>query len=319
MEITERCNSSCAFCHQDFGQHRGGHGVDTSLGLYWIRWAADQGIRFIRFTGGEPTLHPGLEHFCRVAWDHGLKIIINTNGLASFSILKRISRWVHTLKVSLPSPHGKISDSTTGSRNSLRRKLDTMALALESAIQVEALTAMIPQNVGIVTDFLELLANFPGVTWVPLRIESSAKNPRPITRNQMQRLAEEFDALRNRFLGVPKLRLATPFCSVEPPELGARVFSGRVQDCGPFKSLTVNVDGRLMSCYSCRTPIQRAASLDAVFTDPEVIRLTCKKSLPVWCQQCGFADQCMGGCASPYAAEVRDGELVDYLSRPMEG
>jgi radical SAM protein with 4Fe4S-binding SPASM domain len=315
LEITERCNSRCSFCHQNFGEKRRRGMMDSDLALRCIKWASDEGVKYIRFTGGEPTLHPGLEHFCRVAAEHGLKVVINTNGLGSFAKLKRISHAINILKVSLPSPVPDVSDSLTQRRDSLRRKLDTMALGLESAILVDALTVMVPQNIGLMVDFLELLANFPGVTWSPLRMESSATSPRPVNRDQLQRLAEELDTLRTQFPGIHKLGLATPFCSVEPPELGARVFSGRAEGCGPFHSLTVDVQGSLMSCYSCRTPLRHVASVHGVLDHPEVTRLTSKGSLPIGCRNCRFVDRCMGGCASPYATEVRDWGIADYLSR----
>lgn len=74
--ITGRCNFKCPYC-------RGTSGSDvsieegTSIIDYWI----SQGLKNIRFSGGEPTLHPNLLQFVRQAKEGKVeRIAISTNG-----------------------------------------------------------------------------------------------------------------------------------------------------------------------------------------------------------------------------------------------
>jgi len=197
----------------------------------------------------------------------------------------------------------------------LATKIRTARLAMELGFEIEILTALLPENIGRLDAFVALLEGLPGARWVPLRLESSPTAPRPLTREELQQLAEEIDRLMRRYPGrIPGIRLATPFCAVDPIELGARVLSGRAEDCGPFRSLTVEPTGQLVSCYSCRVPIRQIDSMENVDRDPEVIRLRSIDVLQPRCRSCEYAARCMGGCASDHARAQSEGSSIDYLA-----
>lgn len=328
IELTDACQARCSFCHQrgearrvrigSMGRTRRSPHLLVTTVREWLAWAARQGISTVRFTGGEPTLHPHMLDFCQEAHGLGLKVIVNTNGLYGFTIIEALSRWVTTCKVSVPTLDGDACDRLTGVKGSLHRKLDTVMLALEQGMEVEMLTAMVPENIDHVEAFMRLQEDLPGVLWVPLRLESSPEVPRPLTSGMMQQMAEEIDRAQQAFPGRDtRLHLATPFCAVRPVELGARVFSGRAEDCGPYCSLTVTSSGTLAACYSCRQPIQAHEHLASVLAEREIVELTKVERLPASCRSCEYVARCMGGCASPHATVERDGGRVDYLA--LEG
>jgi radical SAM protein with 4Fe4S-binding SPASM domain len=288
--------------------------MQSVVAAEWIRWARDEGIPSVRFTGGEPTLEPTLLSLCELAKTVGLRVTLNTNALSDHDLLDRLVGIVDTVKVSLPVLEEGLSDSITGVRGSLTRKLQTTVLALEAGFEVELLTVMIPENIGLVDSFLTLARSLPGARWVPLRLESSSVSLRPLTRGMVQSLATELHTLKKQHsLENLRLRLATPFCAVTPIELGAQVFSGRAEDCGPFKNLTVDPMGHLISCYSCREELPSKISLEQVLQAQEVRQLIDKESLPAKCQTCDFVDRCMGGCFSPHALVEERGGRIDYL------
>jgi MoaA/NifB/PqqE/SkfB family radical SAM enzyme len=71
LEITGKCQLSCAHCYAESGP-TGTHGAMS--GADWHRvidQAADLGVRMVQFIGGEPTLHPDLpelvDHACGCA------------------------------------------------------------------------------------------------------------------------------------------------------------------------------------------------------------------------------------------------------------
>ncbi len=222
---------------------------------------------------------------------------------------------MRTLKISIPVADSARLDALTGVSDALATKIRTALLATELGFEIEILTALVPENIGHLSRFVDIIERLPGARWVPLRLESSPTSLRPVTRHDIQNLAEEVDRLMRCFPGkVPGIRLATPFCAVDPIELGARVLHGRADDCGPFRSLTVDSSGRLVSCYSCRVPIRRTENLESAQNDPEVLRLRSAAGLPSACRACHYVERCMGGCASEHARHATGDGAVDYLA-----
>lgn len=319
VEVTSACSARCAFCHQDFGHARVRTHAPVARLMEWLDWAVREGIHHIRFTGGEPTLHPDLPALCAEAARLGLSVTINTNALGAPDRLLRLAPFVRTVKVSVPALREDLVDALTGVRGALTRKLRMIGLLLEEGFDVQILTVMIPENTPAISSFLDLVDGFPGAEWIPLRVEPSPQAPRPIDHIQMRELAAELALVAGSQPGRGvRLHLATPFCAASSIEEGRRVFAGRVEDCGPFESLTVTSEGNLVACYSCRIPFAHAASLSTLQGDPEHVSLTSLAALPSRCRSCQYLVTCGGGCRSPLALEPRAGGLGDYLIPPDE-
>ena len=282
---------------------------------YWFKCALKEEINSIRLTGGEPTLHPDIEQICAKAKNFGLFVSLNTNGLNKGSLYRRLFPLIDEIKISLPHPQSDKLDRLTGVRNSLMMKLDTISSAVKYGLKTEILSAMVPGNIGLVEEYIRFVKDIPGLTWCPLRVEPSPDNHHPIRREQLQALAEEIKLCRDKYPDINvKLRLAAPFCAVEPIELGVQVLSGRSEDCGPFKSLSVDTSGNLMSCYSCRNPIKNHKNFEELIQDEEFINLTSLNMLPNKCRECTYVEKCMGGCRSPHALVKSEGGYIDYLA-----
>lgn len=98
LVLTSRCNFNCPYC-------RGVGGPDVSYsdaGKVVKLWASE-GLRNIRFSGGEPTLYRGIFDLCEMARDLAIeRIAISTNGSASqVTYGKMISSGVNDFSVSL--------------------------------------------------------------------------------------------------------------------------------------------------------------------------------------------------------------------------
>lgn len=80
--ITNKCNFNCPYCRNlrsDIDKELTDRGVYPILD-YWI----SEGLKNIRFSGGEPTLHPSLIDYVKYCKDNGVeRIAISTNGSAS--------------------------------------------------------------------------------------------------------------------------------------------------------------------------------------------------------------------------------------------
>ena len=77
--LSARCNFKCPYC-----RHIGGRDMDVDQVMKTLALWADDGLKNVRFSGGEPTLWPGLYGVVDYARIFGIKrIALSTNGSAS--------------------------------------------------------------------------------------------------------------------------------------------------------------------------------------------------------------------------------------------
>ncbi len=86
--VTRRCNLSCGYCNE-YDDHSPPVPLDTLLAR--VDHLASLNVASITFTGGEPLLHPHLDHLIRAGRRHGMIVTVITNGF-------RLSRrWIERL------------------------------------------------------------------------------------------------------------------------------------------------------------------------------------------------------------------------------
>ena len=314
LEITQACQLRCAFCY--LGEpnlwRRDEHMPENEV-LRWIDWAVENKIPAVRFTGGEATMHPNIKLFCNYAYLQKRWIILNTNGMADDRLYDDLI--AHDLRVSVPLLDAARLDEITGGVNVLQKKLALIERTLAAGKRrVSMLTVITPELIGKLEEFAKLLHASPGLMWVPLRYEASPTVPRPLTRAQMQAIAEEMADLMDRYPEqVNGVCIATPFCAVTPTSLGARVFGGRIRDCGPTVALNVNFEGNLAACFGV-CELFRDGTLDDVKNSPKLHAHCSLEALPHECQTCEYVQRCGGGCRKPAGLVSHRGKYVDYLA-----
>ncbi|MCD6578813.1 radical SAM protein [bacterium] len=126
--ITHRCNLHCKYCN---GPHKNEKIPketkikmllsDFPLSLYkklikeWVK----QGLKYIHFTGGEPTLHPQLPEFVRIAKENGILTSIATNGTTSVELFRKlVENGLYEFQISVDSFNPYIYESITGVKGS---------------------------------------------------------------------------------------------------------------------------------------------------------------------------------------------------------
>ena len=78
--INNACNANSGFCNFARGLPKDTwHFVTLEEGIEAIRILHREGIRYLVFSGGEPTLHPDLVAFIRYAAGLGIKVMVVTN------------------------------------------------------------------------------------------------------------------------------------------------------------------------------------------------------------------------------------------------
>ena len=101
--VTYRCNSRCGYCNvwQD-PAFRGIKELSEAEGMELIRQCHGAGVRFLDFTGGEPTLCPHLPRWITFAKSLGIKTEVTTNAaITSDETLDEIAALVDKCNVSL--------------------------------------------------------------------------------------------------------------------------------------------------------------------------------------------------------------------------
>ena len=86
--ITDRCNFKCPYCRGLREDLRGS--ISREDGLAVLKQWCDDGLVNVRFSGGEPTLHPDLIEFVEFCVERGARVAISTNGSAPIKMYDRL-------------------------------------------------------------------------------------------------------------------------------------------------------------------------------------------------------------------------------------
>lgn len=139
LEITGRCQLSCAHCYASSGP-TGSHGSMTTGD--WERLldqAPGAGISWVQMIGGEPTRHPDFAHMLKHALSTGLRVEVYSN---LYHVPERLWPLLAdpnvTLATSYYSDDGGEHDRITGRTGSHTRTLAGIQEALRRGITLRA-------------------------------------------------------------------------------------------------------------------------------------------------------------------------------------
>lgn len=93
ISITSDCNMLCRYCHNE-GTKRMSVSLSYEDVIYIVGIFMQYGFKEIRFTGGEPCIHPDLKRMCQYirCYYPNILIGINTNGVSDFTIESLIGK-----------------------------------------------------------------------------------------------------------------------------------------------------------------------------------------------------------------------------------
>jgi len=112
--LTDRCNFKCAYCRGMRQDCRGD--MPPKMACKVVKFWTDDNLFAIRFSGGEPTLYPGLSLLARMATRQGVKHrAVSTNGSAEWSVYdKLLKAGVNDFSVSLDACCASYGDKMAG-------------------------------------------------------------------------------------------------------------------------------------------------------------------------------------------------------------
>ena len=167
ISLTDKCNLKCIYCMPSDVKYEDEYinkNLSTDDYKFIIKSMANIGITKLRFTGGEPTLHPGLNELIWYAKNECNidDIAITTNGV-------NLSKMIHTLKssglkkvnISLDSLKEYKYKSITRGGN-LKEVIDGINMCIKEGIKVKINCVAIKGfNDGEIYDFMELIRYNP--------------------------------------------------------------------------------------------------------------------------------------------------------------
>jgi MoaA/NifB/PqqE/SkfB family radical SAM enzyme len=112
--ITPECNFNCPYCRGLREDCREVISLEKAIKI--IDWWADDGLKHIRLSGGEPTTHPDLAKMIAHAKSRGIeRIAISTNGSAEMDVYKDlVEKGVNDFSISLDACCASFADRMAG-------------------------------------------------------------------------------------------------------------------------------------------------------------------------------------------------------------
>lgn len=122
--LTDKCNFKCPYCRKlPSSWHTNLDSAKETVGLW-----ASQGLKNIRFSGGEPTVHPNLVEIVEFTKKLGIeRIAVSTNGSANLELYKKIIKaGVNDLSISLDACCSAYGDKMAGVSGAWSKVVDNI-------------------------------------------------------------------------------------------------------------------------------------------------------------------------------------------------
>jgi len=174
MILTPRCNFACTYCRglsvlsEDCSED-----IDYSTAEFTLSQWINQGLRNVRFSGGEPTLYPHLVELVYQCRRGGVsRIAISTNGSMDFGVYEKlIEAGVNDFSISLDACCATFGDKMAGVNGSWNKVVGNIR-KISALTYVTVGVVLTEENVDTVSDIV-CFAHSLGVA--DIRIISAAQ------------------------------------------------------------------------------------------------------------------------------------------------
>jgi MoaA/NifB/PqqE/SkfB family radical SAM enzyme len=317
--INNACNANCGFCNfaRDSLPKSHWRFVDRQGALDAMDIMYRQGIRYLLFTGGEPTLHPDLIEFVRHGAGLGMKVMLVSNaglfkphkirelhaaGVSSFIIsIDAASPELHEQNRGLPGVCDKIREAVT-----ILEELGvhpTASVTMSRLVDYDALPG-----------FLELLG-FTAVTFsYPLThlnsnfLGFSGSDLVDYSKEELLAAFDKVEALKKRF------RVVNPTASIEDMKRHLQGTEEKFPCLGGYRYFYLDWDLMLWRCHYWEAPMCSIYEFD----DSKLVRDNCTRCM-IDCYRDASAMQHVAVSVHDAYQAVKRGRLkesVKALTRP---
>ena len=201
VDITGRCNMNCNFCYYPDRSL-----PDMSAEYFENVCAKLPGHVYIRLAGGEPTLHPDLINFLRIAVKYGHTVYISSNGMkytdpAFMDSLKEAKESGLAFHLGLSMDGGYSNNrayETINGGDCLKQKLEAFDSLISYKIGRVCLSAIIVRglNEDVIPQLIELARRHQDVVrYIHFRNAAKVgvwKNTEPYTTNEIKDIVKQY-------------------------------------------------------------------------------------------------------------------------------
>jgi len=291
IEITGKCRLSCRYCT---------HPKTADVPLKDIKAAlneaASMGIRVIRFTGGEPLLHPDIQTILTYAKSKKFAIILNTAAQnLNPRLIKTIVTNVDAALISLQGHNEKSHSAYTRSPFPFLDKIKNIFLLKACLPTLWLATVITPAMTRSFTQFIPLIQKIDPAAWLLLRPigglnEDLKEMGIPFYRALTLQIMKARQKNINVFIANP-----IPMCIAGNLQVGEKAFFGAKFDEGHSR-IVRSAEGYFKPDYFLGENLGK--TIRGAWKHPFLCALERTDYLPDLCQRCPILDTCRGGCRS---------------------
>jgi len=310
IELSPYCNNRCQGCGNVFWDGVGNRsGLNPPIGLrQWelVLSKLQPHVTRLRFTGGEPTLHPEFEGILRLASEFDIAFSLFTNGRwrEPKRLLESLGSFpqFQSMLVSLHGAGARSHEAFTGVRGSFRETVANVRLAVEAGLTVNTSTVVTKHNYSDIEQILDFVSAVGVSTATIARYVGKDVAGVKATPTQLRQAVAITDRKQRTGCRV-QLSVCIPQCFVRSSAGGC---------VAGFASFTVDPWGNVRPCnhapVDCGNLLQNSVS--DVWYSESMVRW--RNSVPVECKDCVAFSWCHGGCS---AEAMIYGSTADPLMR----
>ncbi len=164
VRALEACNADCFMC--GFALSKDSHRFTVPDMAALAQEAYDAGVRYVRFTGGEPLMHREIGALIAAARDKGHSVSLITNGMLLPKRLPMLTEaGLEHLVVSLDGATAQEHDGLRGTRGCFDHAMEGLAAAIRSGLITRVNTVVGPHNYRSLPALRDLLAELGVAQW----------------------------------------------------------------------------------------------------------------------------------------------------------
>jgi radical SAM protein with 4Fe4S-binding SPASM domain len=323
IALTYRCQNRCTFCYAS-APDRGTQVPEmntTEIKRILDAIVDDAHVPTVSFTGGEPTLHPGLPDLITYAKARRLRTNLITNGIrcgetAYVDCLAEAG--LDSAQVSLEAADAQTHDAIVGRRGAWRRTVKSLRNLKAAGIHVHTNTTINSRNRDHLLDLVDFLADM-GQPYLSMNMVIRTGDARGSMEIGYQEIGELVVPLKQRANehGMKFVWYSpVPLCLFNPVAHGLGS-----QSCSAADGLlSIAPDGSVLPCSSFEQGVGNLLHepFDQVWNRRTAKYWRNKEFLPPGCRDCEFAALCCGACPLYWDERGDFGEITDHLS-PTSG
>jgi radical SAM protein with 4Fe4S-binding SPASM domain len=313
IALTYKCQNACGHC---YNESKGKPELGTEEWKMVLEWLWDAGIPHVVFTGGEPTLYPGLRELFARSEELGQITGLITNGRALGRpgyVRGLVDAGMDHVQITMLSHLESLHDELAGSPGAWKETVAGITAALAEDVYVSTNTTIMRKTLPGIEETMRFLValGVRNIAFNALIRSGQGKSAEGIAFEELASALERLKAIAAE-TGANMIWYApTPYCELNPVNMGL----GIKQCTACSINMAIEPDGTVIPCQSCYRPVGKALDDWESLWDHETCRaIRERRYIPEKCRECGLLNLCGGGC--PLAIEHGDYLCGDRFSNP---